>query len=139
VPAQHGQLAGHGNRCDLVTAAGSDAQEEGAQRSWCFRRSPRGLDQHCPGVRAAVLADASVLRQPQAGLADPRVQADVAHQVLWVSEAAHIADRRDQPRGDDQVDAGDGQQPLDCRIIDRRLRDVGIQNVEILTQPVELA
>jgi hypothetical protein len=35
-----------------VTAAGSDAQEEGAQRSWCFRRSPRGLDQHCPGVRA---------------------------------------------------------------------------------------
>jgi hypothetical protein len=50
-----------------------------------------------------------MLRQPQAGLSHPRVQADVADELLGIVEPAHIADRRHQPSCDDQVDAGDGQ------------------------------
>src|ERR1700686_3448568 len=46
VPAQHGQLARHGNGRDLMTAAGSDAQKKGAQRTRCFGRRPGCLDQH---------------------------------------------------------------------------------------------
>jgi hypothetical protein len=43
----------------------------------------------------------------------PRVQANVADQALGVGETAHIADRRRHTGSNDQVDAGDREQPLD--------------------------
>ena len=38
-----------------------------------------------------------------------------------------------------QVDAGDGQQPLDRRIVERRARDLPVENVQILVEPIEFA
>ena len=38
-----------------------------------------------------------------------------------------------------QVDAGDGQQPVDRLVFDRALSDVAVEGVQILTEPVELA
>src|SRR4051812_14055597 len=36
VPAQHGQLARHGDRRNLMATTGADAQEERAQRAWAL-------------------------------------------------------------------------------------------------------
>jgi hypothetical protein len=44
MPAEHGELACHGDRCDLVTTSGSDTQEKRPQRAWCFGGSPGRLD-----------------------------------------------------------------------------------------------
>ena len=139
MPAQHGQLARHGDGRDLVTAPGSDAQKERAQRAWRLGCRPGRLDQHGARMRTAALADAAMLRQTEAGLPHPRVQADIAHELLRDGEAAHVADRRDQAGRDDQVDAGDGQQALDCRIVDQPPGDLSVENLEILAEPVEFA
>src|SRR5580700_9339889 len=139
VPAQHGQLARHSNGRDLMTAAGSDAQKKGAQGTWRFGCGPRRLDQHGASVGAPSLADATMLSKSEPGLPYPRVQTDVADQALGVGETVHIADRRRQAGSDDQVDAGDREQPLDCRVLDRRLGDLFVEDTQILAQPIELA
>lgn len=139
MPAQHGQFGRYGNGGDLVTATGTDTQKECAQRSRRFGGGPRCLDQHSASVRASTLADATMLRKSLTGLPHPWVQADVADQFLWVRETAYIADRRRQASSDDQVDAGDREQPLHCRFFNRRLCDFFVEDTEILAQPVELA
>jgi hypothetical protein len=50
---------------------------------------------------------------PVAGLADLRVQSEVGGQLAPVAEAADVADGGHERRGDGDVDAGDGHQPLD--------------------------
>ena len=72
-----------------------------------------------------------MLSKPETGLPYPRVQADIADQLLGVGKTAHIADRRYQPSRDDQVDAGDGEQPLDRRFLDRRLRDLSVEDAKV--------
>jgi|SRR5271165_6636366 len=79
-----------------------------------------------------------MLRETEAGLPHPRVQADVADELLGAGEPAHIADRRDQAGGDDQVHAGDGQQSLDRRVVDGSLCDVSVEHVEVFAEPIEL-
>ena len=56
-----------------------------------------------------------------------------------VGKAAHITDSRCQAGSDDQVDAGDREQPLDCRVLDRRLCDLFVEDTEILAQTIEFA
>jgi hypothetical protein len=80
-----------------------------------------------------------MLRKSKAGLPHSRVQADVADQLLGIRETAHVADRCDQAGGDDQVDAGDSEQPLDCRVLNGRLRDLSVEGTEILAQPIKFA
>jgi hypothetical protein len=48
-----------------------------------------------------------MLGNPETGLPHPRVQADIADQLLRTGEAAHIADCRHETGGDDQIDTGD--------------------------------
>ena len=92
------------------------------------------------GMAAADLADPAVLGEPEPGLPDTRVEPEVAHQLLRAGEAADVADRRDEPGRDRDVDAGDREQPLDRRVIDRRAsRDLAVEHVEILAEPVQLA
>jgi hypothetical protein len=55
-PAQHApdqdrELAGGGDSRDMLTAPGSDPQEEGAQRTWRTHGDPSGFDQHAAGHR----------------------------------------------------------------------------------------
>src|SRR5438309_10715197 len=122
-----------------MAATGADAQKEGAQRAWRFGRSPSCLDQHGTGMRTPSLADATMLGNPETGLPHPRVQADIADQLLRTGEAAHIADCRHETGGDDQIDARDREQPLDRRIIISCLCDLRVENPQILAQPIELA
>src|SRR5438270_11183462 len=98
-----------------MAATGADTQEERAQRAWRFGRGPGCLDQHGPGMRTPPLADTTMLSQPETGLPHPGVQADIADQLLRIGETAHITDRRHETGSNDEVDAGDGESPLDRR------------------------
>ena len=82
MPAQNGQLARHGNGGDLVAAPGADADEEGMQRPRRLGCRPGRFDQHGAGMAAADLADPAVVGSAEPRLADPRVQAEVADQLL---------------------------------------------------------
>lgn len=68
VPAQRGKLSRHGDGSDLMTAACPDEDEEGAQRSRCFRR-PGRLDLLGAGMAASGFADPAMVGRPQTGLA----------------------------------------------------------------------
>jgi hypothetical protein len=48
-----------------------------------------------------------MLGNSETGLPHPRVQADIADQLLRTGEAAHIADCRDETGGDDEIDTRD--------------------------------
>ena len=80
-----------------------------------------------------------MLSQTEAGLPHPRVQPDIADQLLRAGKAAHIADCRDETGGDDEINTGDREQPLDRRISASCLCDLGVENPEILAQSIELA
>ena len=85
------------------------------------------------------LADAAVVGRAKPGLADARVEAEVADQLLRTVEAGDVAYRRHQPGRHRQVDAGDRQQPVDRHVLERALGDVAVEVGEVLAQPVELA
>jgi len=72
-------------------------------------------------VATAALADAAMLRQTKTRLAHPRIEPDIAHELLRRGETADVANRRDEACGHDDVDAGDSQEALDGRIR-RRLK-----------------
>ena len=139
MPAQHRELAGNGDGGDLMTPPRPDAHEEGVQRPGRLGRRPGGLDQHGAGMAAADLADAAVLGSAEPRLAHPRVQAEIAHQLLRAGEAADVADRRHEPGGYREIDAGDRDQALDRCIVERALGDLLVKHAEVLAQPVQLA
>jgi hypothetical protein len=80
-----------------------------------------------------------MLGKAKAGLPDPRVETEVADQLLRAREAADVADRRDQACRDRDVDPGDGQQAPHGRIVDGGLCDLVVQHGEVLAEAVELA
>jgi len=83
-----------------MAATGADAQEECAEWAWRLGRGPSCLDQHGSGMRTPALADTTMLSQAEAGLPHPRVQPDIADQLLRAGKAAHIADCCDETGGD---------------------------------------
>jgi transposase-like protein len=93
VPAQHGEFAGGGHHGDLHAAAGPHPLIERAQRAGGFGGGPGGFDQHAAGVRRAGLGDPAVAGGLAAGLAHPRVEPEIADQVLRGAEPGEVADR----------------------------------------------
>jgi hypothetical protein len=80
-----------------------------------------------------------MLREPEAGLPHPRVEAYVADELLGAGEPAHVADRSDQAGSDHKVHTGNGQQSLDRWVVDGSLCDVSVEHVEVFAEPIELA
>ena len=124
---------------DLVAAAGADADEEGVQWPRGLRRRPGGLHQHRPGVAAPDLADPPVMGGAETRLTHARIETEVAHQLLGVLEAVDVADRRHEPRRDGEIDAGDRHRPLDRHIVQRALRNLAVEQVEVLCETIKLA
>ena len=85
MPAEHAELASHGHRGDLMAAPGADAHEKSMQWTGRLGRCPGRLDQHGARVTAADLADATVMGGSQSRLPHPRVQPEIAHQLLRAS------------------------------------------------------
>ena len=77
--------------------------------------------------------------RPSPGLPNPRVEPHIAHQLLWRSKTVDVADCRDQAGRDRDIDTGDGDQPRHPRIADDALRDLAVEQQEILCQAIELA
>ena len=69
------------------------------------RQLATGL-RHGARVATAALADAAMLRQSKTRLAHPRIEPDIAHELLRRGETADVANRRDEACGHDDVDAG---------------------------------
>jgi len=69
------------------------------------RQLATGL-RHGARVATAALADAAMLRQTKTRLAHPRIEPDIAHELLRRGETADLANRRDEACGHDDVDAG---------------------------------
>ena len=98
VPGQHGELARDRDGRDVAAAPRGGALREGAQRSGALGRRPGRLDEHVAGGGRALLRDAAVAGRPVAGLADRRVQPEVADQMARGREAPDVADHGDQRR-----------------------------------------
>src|SRR3546814_19719697 len=64
MPAQDRQLAGEGDRGDLVAAFCSDSDEEGMQRAWRLGGSPCRFNPPGPRLASTALADASLMPWP---------------------------------------------------------------------------
>src|SRR5918996_4234511 len=80
-----------------------------------------------------------MLGQAEPRLPDPRIEAEVADQLLRSREATDVADRGDQPRGDREIHPGDREQTPYRRIVDGGFCDLAIEHGEVLAEPVELA
>ena len=74
-----------------------------------------------------------------AGLADARVEAEVADQLARRGEAADVADRGHEGRRRLHVDAGDGHQPQQLRPGERLLGDLAIERGDLGVEEVDLA
>ena len=85
----------------------------------CLGDRPGGLAEHPARQAGPGLADPAVAGLGVAGLAHPRVEAEVADQLPCRGEAADIADRGHERRGGVHVDARDGHQPQDLRRAER--------------------
>jgi hypothetical protein len=138
VPDQHRELAGRCHRRHLVPALGADAQEEGTQGTARFGCGPGRLDQEAPRMAAAMLADPTMLGDAQTRLPDTGIEPEIAHQLLRFEEAGNVADGRDDAGGHNRVDAGDGQQPLDLRILYRVLGYIAVQHSQVFAEPIDL-
>src|SRR3546814_20934866 len=67
MPAQDRQLAGEGDRGDLVAAFCAYSDEEGMQRTWRLGGSPFSFTPHGPRRAATPIADASIWRGARVG------------------------------------------------------------------------
>src|SRR5580700_9366238 len=93
MPDEHRELTGGRDSSDMLTAAGADSQEERTQWTRRSRCRPSRLDEHAARMPTALLRDPAVIRGPRTRLAHTRVEAKVAHQLLRLLEASHVADR----------------------------------------------
>ena len=73
-----------------------------------------------------------------------RVEAEIGGQLAPIGEAADVADGGHERRRDDDVDAGDGHQPLDLRPAQRvggdelvDLGDLGVEEVDLAQAGVD--
>lgn len=127
MPTQDRQLARYRNGSDLMAAAGADADEEAAQRTGRLGSRPGRFDQHRACVAAPHLADATMLRKTKARLANPRIEAKIADELLRRGETPDIADCRHQPSRHSDIDASDRDQLLDRGIAENGLRHLAVE------------
>jgi len=139
MPAQHRQLASGGHHRDLEPPPRPDSLIERPQRPGRLARHPGGLDQHAAGIGPALLRDVAVHRREVAGLADLRVEAEVADQLVGRGEPAEVSDRRDDGNGDRHVDAGDGHQPAHVGLLQGHLGQFRVEEAELFAFEVQLA
>lgn len=66
-----------------------------------------------------MFADPAILGDAKTGLAHTRIEAEVAHQLLWFAEPPDVPVGGDDTARDDGVDAGDRLKPRDLHITNR--------------------
>src|SRR5437867_9761586 len=106
MPEEDSELARAGGDRDLRPAACSNAFVEAAHRPGHARPAPGGLGEHVSDLGCALFGDPSAARWIVAGLADARIEAEVADQMRGAGEAVDVADVGEEGGGDDEVDAG---------------------------------
>src|ERR1700690_1620315 len=101
----------------VATAAGADSQEERTQRTRRSRCRPSRLDEHATRMPTALLRDPVVIRGPRTRLAHTRVEAKVAHQLLRLLEASHVAYRGYDGERHHHVDPRDCHQAFSALVL----------------------
>jgi hypothetical protein len=74
-----------------------------------------------------------------AGLAHPRVEAQVAHQPLRGGKPTEVTDRGHDRQRHGGVHARDGQQPAHLLALQRDSAELGVDDPQLLAVEVELA
>lgn len=90
-------------------------------------------------MTASHLADPAMMGSAEAGLAHPRIEAEVAHQLLRRGEAADVANGSNDPGRHRQVDSSDRQQPGYGSIVERVSGDFSVDDRKIFGQAIEFA
>jgi hypothetical protein len=72
-----------------------------------------------------------------AGLADARVQAEIADQLVRRAEPGEVTDRGGDRHGDCHVDAGDRHQPLGVLTAQRDPRELGVDEPQLVGVEVQ--
>ena len=90
-------------------------------------------------MRASVFADPSVLGDAQARLTNPRIETEVAPELLRFAKAGHVSDSSNDAGSDHGIDPCDRQKPLDIGIVYRVLRDVAVHICKVFGETVNLA
>jgi hypothetical protein len=80
-----------------------------------------------------------VPRRPAAGLADGRVQPEIADQVARRRKPTDVADHGDQRAGRDHIDAGNRHQPPHVFVDDRQPGDQAIDGRQLVAEEIQLA
>jgi hypothetical protein len=76
--------------------------------------------------------------RPGSGLSDAWVQAKVTDQLLGAVEAPNIANGRLERERHDQIDAGDRHQTCDALVSQGRAREIALNHLQVLAEPIKL-
>ena len=76
--------------------------------------------------------------RPGSGLSDAWVQAKVTDQLLGAVEAPNIANGRLECERHDQIDAGDRHQTCDALVSQGRAREIALNHLQVLAEPIKL-
>ena len=101
------------SRCASAKAVTLTTPTQRTRRSRC---RPSRLDKHAARMPTALLGDPAVIRGPRTRLAHTRVEAKVAHQLLRLLEASHVADRRHNGERHHHVDPWDCHRAFDALV-----------------------
>jgi hypothetical protein len=104
---------------------------------WATERAASTSAQRAPGW--AWLGDPPAARRSWAGLVDARVKAEVGDQLAGGFEAADVADRGQEDRRADDVDARHGHQPLDLRALKRFACDQPLDLLDLCVEELDVA
>jgi hypothetical protein len=137
VPGEDGELAGHGDDGDAGPESMGDPGVEGVERTGRLDRAEGRLDEQSSDMALAGMADVAGVGRPAAGLADDRVEAEVADEPVRAGEATNITDESDQPDGGLESDARDRQEVPNPPIIDDRPGEAMLGELDLSGEAVE--
>jgi len=126
----------------LVSAARSDALIEAAQRPGRADRGQRRLDQDVPDGGRALFGDPPGVAGAVAGLAHARIEAEVADESSWRGEPVDVPaggpNLREERRGGDHPDTGNGEQPAGVGGGEHELGEVVLDRGDFRGEEVDL-
>jgi hypothetical protein len=131
-------LRATGDRGDVGAAPRPDALSEAAHRPRSAGGDLGRLAEHVAGLSSALLGDPAVARDLGAGLTHAWIQPEVADQLTRRRKASDLAVGHER-RGDDEVDAGNGEQPTDLGRAEGMLGQDALDDRHLAVQEGDLA
>jgi hypothetical protein len=131
MPGEDGELAGDGDDRDRVTAPGGDPGVEAMERTRSAGRTEGSLDEQAPNVALAGMADVAGVGRAGAGLADDRVEPEIADELVRRGKRRTSPMMATRPTAVWRPMPGNRQQASDPPIVDNRPGDPGLGDLDL--------